>query len=65
MESQHPTGPVTWTSNVAMSTDLIHWKKYPENPVVKGDFSSAILVFDGEKPSLYTMHPVVCRYSNN
>jgi len=54
-----------WTSNVAMSTDLIHWKKYPGNPIVKGDFSSPILVFDGEKPTLYTMHPVVCRYSNN
>lgn len=54
-----------WTSNVAMSTDLIHWKKYPGNPIVKNDFSSPILVFDGEKPTLYTMHPVVCRYSNN
>ncbi|NCB07849.1 MAG: glycosylase [Bacteroidia bacterium] len=65
MDWQHPTGPVTWTSNVAMSTDLIHWNKYPGNPVVKGDFSSPILVFDGKKPSLYTMHPVVCRYLNN
>ena len=54
-----------WTSNVAMSTDLIHWKKYPGNPIVKDNFSSPILVFDGEKPSLYTMHPAVCRYSNN
>jgi sucrose-6-phosphate hydrolase SacC (GH32 family) len=65
MDWQHPTGPVTWTSNVAMSTDLIHWEKYPGNPIVKGDFSSPILVFDGDKPSLYTMHPAVCRYSNN
>ncbi len=59
---QHPASPVTWTSNVAMSTDLIHWKKYPENPIVRNDYSSPLLVFDGEKPSLYTMHPDVRRY---
>lgn len=60
---QHPASPVTWTSNVAMSSDLIHWVKYPGNPIVKGDYSSPILVFDGKKPSLYTMHPDVCRYN--
>ncbi|MEZ5103519.1 MAG: hypothetical protein R2757_03405 [Draconibacterium sp.] len=63
MDWQHPASPVTWTSNVAMSTDLIHWTKYPENPIVKGDYSSPILVFDGRKPSLYTMHSEVCRYN--
>ena len=61
---QHPSSPVPWSSNVAMSTDLIHWVKYPENPIVEGDHSSPILVFDGDKPSLYTMHPDVCRYSS-
>lgn len=54
--------PAVWTSNVAMSTDLIHWKKYAGNPFIKGDYSSPILVFDGDKPSLYTMHLHVCRY---
>ncbi|MCE5344666.1 MAG: hypothetical protein LLG13_00070 [Bacteroidales bacterium] len=59
---QHTKAPVIWTSNTAMSTDLIHWTKYPGNPIVEGDHSSPILVFDGNKPSLYTMHPEVCRY---
>lgn len=61
---QHPSSPVKWTSNVAMSTDLIHWEKYPGNPFVDGDYSSPILVFDHKKPSLYTMHPAVCKYNH-
>jgi len=60
---QHPSSPVNWNSNVAMSSDLVHWEKYPCNPIVKGNHSSPILVFDGEKPSLYVMHPEVWRYS--
>ena len=56
-------GLVTWNSNVAMSTDLIHWTKYPGNPLVEGDHSSPVLVFDGEKPKLYTMHPSVFKFS--
>lgn len=51
-----------WTSNVAMSDDLIHWIKYPGNPIVPGDHSSPIMVFDGEKYRLYTMHPSVWLY---
>jgi hypothetical protein len=54
-----------WTSNVAMSTDLIHWAKYPKNPIVKGDHSSPILVFDGKGYNLYTMHPQVFLYLRN
>lgn len=50
-----------WTSNVAASTDLIHWVKYPKNPIVEGDHSSPITVFDGEY-KLYTMHPQVFLY---
>lgn len=56
-------GPVTWNSNVAMSTDLIHWTKYPGNPLVEGDHSSPVIVFDGEKPTLFTMHPSVFKFS--
>ncbi len=59
---QSPSSPVIWTSNVATSEDLIHWDKYPENPFVKGDYSSPILVFADGKPILYTMHPQVNRY---
>lgn len=51
-----------WTTNVAMSTDLIHWKKYPKNPLVEGDTSSGILVFDDENYRLYTMHDKVGLY---
>ncbi len=57
-----PSTPEIWTSDVAMSTDLIHWIKYPENPIVEGDHSSPILVSDGSKYRLYTMHPSVYLY---
>ena len=28
--------PRQWTTNVAVSPDRIHWKKYPGNPIVPG-----------------------------
>lgn len=56
------TNPSAWSSNVAMSTDLRHWTKYPANPIVEGDHSSPITVFDGSKFRLYTMHPDVWLY---
>ena len=52
-----------WTSNVAVSTDLVRWTKYPNNPIVEGDHSSPILVFNGNEYSLYTMHDKVWRYN--
>jgi len=55
--------PAGWNSNVAMSSDLFHWTKYPGNPIVGFDYSSPIVVFDGATPSLYTMHPAVYRYT--
>lgn len=55
-------GPTPWSSNVAVSEDLIHWKKYPGNPIVDGDHSSPITVFDGKRTRLYTMHPDVRLY---
>ncbi len=57
-----PNEKTWWTSNVAMSKDLIHWKKYPANPIVDGDHSSPILVPDGNKYRLYTMHNKVFVY---
>ena len=51
-----------WTSNITTSTDLIHWIKYPKNPIVKGDHSSPITVFDGKRYRLYTMHSKVFLY---
>ena len=44
-----PNSNALWTSNVAMSTDLVHWTKYPGNPIVPGDHSSPILVNDGNQ----------------
>jgi len=51
-----------WTTNVAVSDDLIHWTKYSGNPIVKGNKSSGIVVFDGAQWILYTMHPEMWRY---
>jgi predicted GH43/DUF377 family glycosyl hydrolase len=51
-----------WTTNVAVSTDLVHWKKYPKNPIVSGDKSSGSLLHDGERYRLYTTHPDVRVY---
>jgi beta-1,2-mannobiose phosphorylase / 1,2-beta-oligomannan phosphorylase len=48
-----------WSTNVAASTDLIHWTKYAANPIMKENKSSGILVADGNKYRLYTMHPEV------
>jgi hypothetical protein len=39
-----PMPPRTWTTNLAVSTDRIHWKKYPGNPLVAGNRSSGIVV---------------------
>jgi hypothetical protein len=48
-----------WTTCVAMSPDLVHWKKYPKNPIIPTDHSSAILVHDGRSCWLYTVRPDV------
>jgi sucrose-6-phosphate hydrolase SacC (GH32 family) len=58
------SNPGAWNSNAAVSTDLIHWKKYPGNPLVDGDHSSPIIVKDGDKVRLYTMHPEVWLYTS-
>lgn len=62
----HATGTIPWSdwsSNVAMSEDLIHWEKYPGNPVVKPNKSSPLIIIDGDKTIFYTMHhPGVCVY---
>lgn len=48
-----------WTSCVAASKDLVHWTKYPGNPILQENKSSPILVFDGRQYRLYTMHDKV------
>lgn len=51
-----------WSMNVAVSKDLIHWKKYPGNPIIGDDTSSGFPVFDGKQYRFYTMHPDVRVY---
>lgn len=45
-----------WSTNVAASHDLIHWEKYGQNPILGENRSSGILVPDGNRFRLYTMH---------
>lgn len=53
-----PTKPRLWTTNVAVSKDLMHWTKYKGNPLLpaKSNKSSGIVVHDGKRFRLYTMH---------
>ena len=51
-----------WSTNVAVSADLINWKKYAKNPIVGNNRSSGIMVNDGKRCRLYTMHPEVNVY---
>lgn len=53
-----------WTTNVARSRDLIHWEKYPGNPIVGHNCSSGILVDGPAGHRLYTMHPDVRVFEN-
>lgn len=45
-----------WNMNVAVSSDLNTWTKYPGNPILRDNKSSGILVNDGEQYRLYTLH---------
>lgn len=53
-----PQKPREWCTTLAVSDDLIHWKKYPGNPLlpVPDNKSSGQLVYDGSAFRLYTMH---------
>jgi hypothetical protein len=48
-----------WTTCIARSRDLVHWEKYPGNPIIGNNCSSAILVETPQGDRLYTMHPDV------
>ncbi len=56
------SSPQEWTTAIAVSDDLIHWRKFEGNPIIAGDKSSPVLVHDGEQYRLYTMHPAVNVY---
>lgn len=48
-----------WNTNVAVSEDLNAWTKYPGNPILRENKSSGILVYDGARYRLYTLHDQV------
>jgi hypothetical protein len=50
-----------WNTDVARSTDLVHWQKYPGNPIV-ADQSSGMIIHDGRRLRLYTTHDQVNVY---
>ena len=51
-----------WSTNIAVSSDLIHWKKYERNPIIGNNQSSGIVLKDGKGFRLYTMHRKVNLY---
>ena len=53
--------PRLWSTNVAVSKDLVQWTKYRNNPLlpIVDNKSSGILVHDGKQFRLYTMHDKV------
>lgn len=53
-----------WCTCLATSTDLIHWEKYDKNPLfpIEENKSSGIVVHDGQRYLLYTMHDQVYRH---
>jgi len=56
-----------WSTCVAVSDDLVRWKKYPGNPVLPVNpamrgASSGTVVHDGARYRLYTTHPDVRVY---
>lgn len=51
--------PRTWTTDVARSTDRVHWQKYAGNPIVDGNRSSGVVVPMAKGFRLYTMHDKV------
>jgi beta-1,2-mannobiose phosphorylase / 1,2-beta-oligomannan phosphorylase len=57
--NDHPEWKAPWTTCIAVSEDLIHWKKYPTNPIIGDNFSSGLFEDDGQQLLLYTMNPEV------
>ena len=53
-----------WSTNVAVSADLIHWKKYEQNPILGLNQSSGIVLKKGRGFRLYTMHRNVRVYES-
>ncbi len=61
---EDPTQSSLWSTGIATSTDLIHWKKFAGNPLrpIAENKSSGLLIYDGDRFRLYTMHNEVNAY---
>jgi beta-1,2-mannobiose phosphorylase / 1,2-beta-oligomannan phosphorylase len=53
-----------WSTNIAVSADLIHWKKYDQNPILGFNQSSGMVLKNGRGFRLYTMHRKVMVYES-
>ena len=55
---EDPTQSSLWSTGIATSSDLIHWNKFAGNPLrpIAENKSSGLLIFDGDRFRLYTMH---------
>ena len=51
-----------WSTNIAVSSDLIHWEKYEKNPIIGNNQSSGMVLKDRKGFRLYTMHRKVNLY---
>jgi hypothetical protein len=56
-----------WTTCIATSDDLVHWRKYAKNPIIPVNpaspgASSGTIIHDGQAWRLYTTHPDVRVY---
>ena len=61
---EDPTQSSLWSTGIATSSDLIHWKKFAGNPLrpIAENKSSGLLIYDGDRFRLYTMHNEVNVY---
>ena len=57
--NSHDPWQKDWTTCIARSRDLVHWEKYPGNPLIRNDSSSGMVVPVDGRLRLYTMHPEV------
>lgn len=60
--NSHKPWTADWTTCLARSDDLVHWEKYPGNPLIRNNSSSSVLVDTDDGPRLYTSHPEVRRF---
>ena len=60
--NEDPNWKGPWMTCIAVSDDLVNWKKYSGNPIVRTNHSSGQLIHDGEQFRLYTTHPDVRVY---